>query len=1064
MTFATVSGSGERRRGLRTAGYAWRRSRAHAGLVALLLAMAALVCACIAGTLGYLDVGLTTGLREAVAAAPPTAQVHQVQTRLADDPQAQQSGARAVFAETLPPDAAIWTSVRTPPLPLADSDDRAILLVDDGAPEHASLTSGVWASARGETTLHAGAAESLGLGVGDRVTVTSEDSAVELTVVGLWLPDDPDDPHWGGDLLVRSGADPLSADTYGPWLVAADALQPLSVAPFVLWTITTGPELAPDSLDAWIRGLDDVAGALDEAGLTVRGVATSGTLATTLADAQESVASVRASSAIPLLVVALVSLVALWQIARLLAAVRERETLVLLSRGAAPGQLVGVGAAEAAAVAVGAVLGGLAVALVYAGRDGYRPTTTASVTLAVALAVIAIMVAVLARAAATGLHPEGESGRTRAALAIGALALVGALAAFSLWRFIRNGSPLVPGTQQIDVIAVAGPALGLIAVALVAVALAAPLSRGLAAAGARRPGFSPVTELRQSSRRITVNAVPVVLVVLAAAIATIASGYAGTWQALRTASMQTSTGADVRVETSGGLVHDQPQGVEAVSEAADGAATTGVLQAALRVDERVGQLSGVVMSELGVSSAPPELLDPAAAALTPTTDPLPGIDLPPDATELTLTSTVSASGERGDGSTRGVAFRVWLAQGSELVALWFDPVVVQAADGEAWDPDAMEVVPVPNPDKGEPVTSVQRTELVAGTWRVVAVDTSMDTSTRPTQWSVTIDSLMIDGVDLLASSDLDWDPTARPMPGEQGGGYTAVDGLGFAATFTGDIGGGPWAPLVSPTVQRSMPISQAPTALPVVTTPGWGEAIRPEGTTVLVGPTELDVAQVGTIAVVPGNPDPAAALVDLPTLQSVLLRSADDVPAITQVWVDAGDRAPSDVAAELRTALGPVAEITATGESVTDAVAAPAPVVYWVAAACALLLALPAIAAVAMTQATSRRGEVVVLRAVGVAAAQQGRSRTRELLGLELGAVVAGVLAGWLLSLLVMVPLIRSTTPQISTAVPLQLTFAVVPGALLVGVVVATVAAVALWYGARVRAQARDTTWREEIR
>ena len=105
-----------------------------------------------------------------------------------------------------------------------------------------------------------------------------------------------------------------------------------------------------------------------------------------------------------------------------------------------------------------------------------------------------------------------------------------------------------------------------------------------------------------------------------------------------------------------------------------------------------------------------------------------------------------------------------------------------------------------------------------------------------------------------------------------------------------------------------------------------------------------------------------------------------------------------------------------------------------------------------------------MLRAVGVGATQQGRSRTRELMGLELGAVVAGVLAGWLLSLQIMVPLIRSTTPQTSRAVPLELTFAWVPGLVLIGVVVGTVAAVALWYGARVRSQARDTTWREEIR
>src|SRR5690606_10159340 len=104
------------------------------------------------------------------------------------------------------------------------------------------------------------------------------------------------------------------------------------------------------------------------------------------------------------------------------------------------------------------------------------------------------------------------------------------------------------------------------------------------------------------------------------------------------------------------------------------------------------------------------------------------------------------------------------------------------------------------------------------------------------------------------------------------------------------------------------------------------------------------------------------------------------------------------------------------------------------------------------------------LRAVGVGAAQQGRSRTRELLGLELGAVLAGVLAGWLLSRIIMVPLIRSTAPQVSPAVPLGLTYDWLPGIAMVAVIALVVATVALWYGARVRSQARDTTWREEIR
>ncbi|GAB2599504.1 FtsX-like permease family protein [Pseudactinotalea suaedae] len=1049
---------------MRTSGYAWRRSRARAGLVALLTAMSALVVLALAGTLAYLDVSSTAGVRDAITGSPPAARVLQVQTRVATDPDAQRAAATAVITDLLPGDAILWSSTRTPPMPLVGSEERAILLVDDAIAEHATLSAGGWPGAPNETAVHAGAAQTLGIAVGDVIGISAEETGAELTVVGLWLPDDPDDTHWAGDPTLTDGTDPLEIDAYGPWVVTAQTLEPLAVTPFVRWVVTPGAELTPEALDAWLRDLPRVPDALDEAGLTVRGVTTSGTLTTTLADAREGLASVRASSAIPLLVVALVSLVALWQITRLLGAIRERETLVLLSRGAAPSQIAGFGAAEAAVIACGALIGGAAVVAGFFGRAGFDLGTTVAVAVAVALAVLVVMTTAVARAALTGLHPEGESGRATNALAGSALVLVTALAAFALWRFTRNGSPLVPGTRQIDLVAVGAPALALIAVALVTVTAAGPLTRGLAALMSARPGFSPVTELRQSSRRITVNAVPVVLVVLAAAIATIASGYAGTWQALRSASAQVSVGADARVETAGGIVTARPRGVSEVLAAAGvGADATGVLQGAVRVDETVGQLTALPMTDIGVSSAPGELLDPVTRLLTPATDPLPGLELPRDATTLALGVTAAADGQDDVHRQRTVAVRVWLLQGSELIRLDLGSTRVVAGDQIDRDEETGEMLVVEDPARGRPVSAQLETPVPPGTWRVVAVDTLMEASHNPTSWTVSVDSVSADGTDLLGPSDLVWDPAVLPTPAA-GEPFTSEGTMAFSGSFAGDLTSGTFPQLISPSVQRFMPSSDAPLTLPVVTTGGWDDQIRPDGTDVQIGTIPVRVEQVGTMPVVPGNPDAAAALADLGSVQNTLLRSSPEVPSITQVWVDGGDRGPADLAEALREALPPRTEVVATGEGVTDTVAAPARTVYWIAAGCALLLALPAIVAVAMTQAAGRRGEVVVLRAVGVGAAQQGRSRTRELLGLELGAVVAGVLAGWLLSAVIMVPLIRSTAPQVSGAVPLRLTFDWLPGVAVITTVGLVVAAVALWYGARVRAQARDTTWREEIR
>lgn len=1049
---------------MRTTGYAWRRARARAGLVALLTAMSALVVLALAGTLAYLDVSSTAGVREAISGSPPAARVAQVQTRVADDPAAQQAGVRTIVDDLLPEGAITWTTIRTPPMPIVDAEERATLLVDGEIAEHATLGDGTWPTAANETALHAGAAETLGIGVGDVVTVNANDTSADLTVVGLWLPQDPEDTHWGGDLILKAGTDPLEADTYGPWLVTDETLEPLDVAPWVRWSVTPGSELSPSTLDAWLRSLPLMADQIDEAGLTVRGVTTSGTLATTLADAREGLASVRASSAIPLLVVALVSLVALWQITRLLAAIRQRETLVLLSRGASPAQITGLGAGEAGVVACGALLGGGAVTAGFWGRAGFDLTTTVWVAVGVAVAVLAVMIASVARAALTGLHAEGESGRATTALAGSALVLVTALAVFALWRFSRNGSPLVPGTRQIDVVAVGAPALTLIAVALVAVTAAGPLTRGLAALAARKPGYSPVTELRQSSRRITVNAVPVLLVVLAAAIATIASGYAGTWQALRTASTQVSVGADVRVETASGIAASRPRGVDAVlALSGEGAAATGVLQGALRLDDKVGQLTALPMTDIGVSSAPAALLDPVVPLLTPEADPLPGIDLPTDIATLTVDVTAAASGEDNYQPFRSVGLRLWLAQGAELIRLDLGSFRVVAGDREVWDEEAQSSVVVEDPANGEPVSTQLETEVPPGTWRLVAVDTLMETSQNPTSWTVTVDAISADGTDVLADSDVTWDPAVLPTPGS-GEPFLSDATMALEGSFVGDLTSTYYPRLISPAVQRFMPPSDGPLTVPVVTTGGWADQIRPDGTDVSVGTIPVRVEQVGTMPVVPGNPDSAAALTDLGTLQNAMLRTGPEVPGISQIWVDGGDLTPAELATELREEMPPSTTIVATGDGITDTVAAPARVVYWIAAGCALLLALPAIVAVAMTQAASRRGEVVVLRAVGVGASQQGRARTRELLGLEIGAVIAGVLAGWLMSAIIMVPLIRSTTPQVSRAVPLRLTFDWLPGTAMILVIALVVAGVALWYGARVRSQARDTTWREEIR
>ncbi|MBZ2198621.1 FtsX-like permease family protein [Occultella gossypii] len=1066
--------------------YALRRTRARSAIVAVLLLMAALVTTALAGTVTYLDTASAAAVRTVLADAGGARSTATVQTRLDGDGVDQDAAARAVIAADLPGDALAWRTLRTVGVPVASgagsdgsdgsgedadgdpaggSDANLVLGVDESITEFADLTAGAWPTEPTEAALQAEAAETLGLEVGDVIALGVEDAQVPLTLVGTWRAADPEDPHWAGEALVAGGTDPITGE-FGPLLVTAPALDQLGSVPYVRWTITPPPTVTDADLPEWRSGLAGLEQAMNDAGVDVRGLTVTAGLASTLDDAASGLAAVDAATTIPLVIVALVSLVAVWQIARLLAALRERETRVLLSRGAANDQLIRMGAAEAVLLAVpGAALGAVIVLLSLGTRAGARPLAIVAIAAAVAVVTALILTGVGTIATLRGLRPTSESGRSSTIMAGGALVLVVLAAAFTLWRFTLNGSPLVPGTAVPDPLAVVGPALGLLAVALVAVALAGPITAWLAIRAARGRSYSPTMPLRQTARRISLNAVPVILVVLATAITTLAAGYAGTWTQLRTMSAQVGNGADVRVVYGSRVAGAAPREVEAYLDLPGVVGATGVLQTSMRQEELDGQLTVMPAAGLGVGSAPTTVVDPAVVAgqLTEGQNHLPGPALPTGAEEISVTATVSArSNDVSDRPGRRVSVVVWLFDGTELVRLVTPDVVARAEGSVELVDGALENVEAPG--QGDPVTATASLPVPDGDWRLVAVDAVVESRWNSTSYELSVDALTVGGTDLVAELGEPWDPGTLPLA-DQSSVIQAGDAGPLSASV---ISIGPEIGFAGRTERsepvRFMPAGEGQPTLPVVTTGAWDGLILPGGTDVLVNGVTVRMEATGEVAVVPGNPDPAAALADLPTFTDVMLRSTQNVPAITEIWLDAAPGAAGEVATAARAVADARAEVRLGSDGSADPIAAPARTVYWVAAVCALLLAVPAVAAVALTQAAARRGEVVVLRAVGVGSAQQARSRRQELLGLELGAVLAGIVAGAGVSSLVMVDLVRSTTPQISGAVPLGLRFDLPLGLALLGVIVATVAGVAFWYGRRVRAQALDTTWREEIR
>lgn len=1014
--------------------YVARRTRARAGLVTLLALTVALIAGALAGTPAYLAAASLRAVGAALAAAEPDSRYHQLTTRLADDAATQSDGVAALLEDVLPAPE-VWHTVRSFPL-RTDSDARLVLLADPAIGDHADVVDGAWPATPGETALHADAATSLGVAVGDTLEVAVEDTAARLTVVGTWRP--TGHPHWAAEPLAASGTDPLEPDAHGPAVILPETLEPLDLTPYVQWTISPGPGITPTDLAPWRAGIARLPDALSDADLTHRGLVQSGDLATTLADIDSGLAAVRVAALVPLLVVALLAVVVLWQLARLLATVRERETLVALSRGGSRGQLTAAGAIEALAVALpGAALGAAAVHAASAGR-GADATTTWLLAAAVAAVAAAVLVTSAAHAAATGLRPVGETGRAATVLAPGALLLVVLAAAGSTWRFTRNASPLVPGTDRPDLVAVAAPALGLVAGALLAVAVAGPVTRALAAAAGRTRGYSPAIELRQVSRRIPVNAVLVVLVALAAGTTTLATAYSGTWQALRTTSAQVAAGADVRAVLGSGAVQSSPRGV-ADAAALDGVtAATGVAQLPMRLGDLTGRLTA-----LPAGDGPAE-----ATLLQPSGDALAGIDLASGVQPLTVT--VSATSEGISGSPdRVVRVSAWLSDGVELVHLDAGEVRVRAENDLGLDAEGFGTE-VPHPDRGRPVTEDLTITVPPGTWRLVALDTELEMGWLITDYSVAVEA--VGSPDRLAGTPLAFAPV---LPSPRGSAApVAGPGMSFTVELT--------ASESFRALQRMMPVRDGVPVIPVLVTPGWEDHILAAGTDVTLGVTPLRLERVGGISVVPGNLEVRAAIADLPTVQDAFLRTTAGVPAISELWLTADE--PDAVAALLRESLGPRVPVEVASSGAPDPVSAPARVAFWAAVASALLLVLPAAGAVALAEATARRGEVVVLRAVGVGAGQQARARRNELLGLALGAVALGVVAGAVVAHLVIVDLVRATTPQVSRAVPIGVSWDLAVGGAFLLALLVGVAGVAAWYGRRVRSQARDTAWREEIR
>ncbi|GAB3084139.1 FtsX-like permease family protein [Isoptericola nanjingensis] len=913
------------------------------------------------------------------------------------------------------------------------------------------------------------------------------------------------------DTALRHDVDALFAPA--PYdLVREEVPDDDSDDPFVRWTLT--PDVAATGtadLAVLAAGSDALLEAvLSDDAVAVRGATVTGDLGERAADAAAAAAAASAVALVPMLVLALAGAVAVAQVARLLAATRAGEVHLLVSRGASAGQLTAAAASEAVlVVVVGAALGAGAAAAVLAAQGtpaGSFAGTLAPSVVATAAGALLLLVAVggLQARAAAALRDTDRSGRARRAATWGTVVLVAVAAGVTTWLLRRYGSPLVPTPDggQTDPAAAAAPALVLAAAAVVAVALLGPLSRAWAALTARRPG-TRVLAARQVARRLAVTAVPVVLVVVATGSAVLASAYTGTGQHLRAAAAGVAAGSDVRVVATEGT-----PGPAAMYAALPGAADA----APVRVSEAV--VDGIPLTTTGV---PPDRVaavargphgqqgvDEIAAALD---GPGPYADnprLPAGTTALVLRATgqyyvvdeaataeaatgaaggepatwasleeatASAPSERGqllvlEDST--ISLRLWLADADgQVVGVDVEELDVDL-DG---DPGGGRVDTRPiGPDestvelRADVPAAPPGTDGGPGAWTVVALDTRLPSSPS----ALTTLRLSVDGLDATteegATAEIDvagadWAP-ARDDPNVAFGARPGT-GLSFAAQADHEAMPSPSRAMVAGSGRQPARavLSQDLARLLDVTTGGTTEVPLGEG-------GRLPVQVVDVVDVVPGSLHQGAAMVRLDELQAASLRLATVVPGAAETWVRGAPGTDVDrlaAAAQDAARTVPVQITTSTGSEGADA-AGPVRQAFAVAALAAAALALVGVGAVSVAGVRERRGEVAVLRAVGLPPRAQGASRATELAVVTAAALVAGLLAGWALAAAT-VPGLAAATLTGFAVVPTPDTAyspeaALVPG----GVLVAGLAAVALVVGAAVAAQARDGGYREEVR
>lgn len=549
---------------------ALRRARVQVPLLAIVLALS-IISATLLSTLYLLDRATSTFAARAALDDAPAASTqlkHTIDARgpLADIVDASGRAARQGLGD-IPASSHVHVEGALQILSLEERYVLTYYAAEDRLDDFAVIVDGRWPDDRTvgvtEVAVPQVLIEDLGKQIGDVLEIRArsydEEPATTARIVGVYLPIDTTDPLWVPDTLKGDGFRPavtvpgtgggLTSPAYGPLITASNRVETL---PLDTVTVVYEPDFSSVSVDQLGSVLDSLDDAPTDAKLQLGNLAARVAVFAPVKDTAGQVVSSLAMTRSTVLVTALLLLVvataALVQAARLVSERRHDERHLVAARGASARQIFTIGAIETGligvlTVAVSAPLARLAylqlgdLPLLSNANLNQDPGLPVGAWVAgglVALVLITIVLAPLTRRSALIVEAEADRarpGKKAAFQRTGIDAAVIVLAGLAFWQLSMYRSPVVSGEgpPRLDPLLAAGPALALLAGALLAarlVPLAARVMETLATSGRR--AVTPLAAWEVARRPVRALSA-VLLLTLSLSVGVFAAGFMATW-------------------------------------------------------------------------------------------------------------------------------------------------------------------------------------------------------------------------------------------------------------------------------------------------------------------------------------------------------------------------------------------------------------------------------------------------------------------------------------------------------------------------------------------------------